>query len=103
MAEFVRVASVDDIPPGTVKAFEIRHTRFVLIRSNDRFYAMADECTHDSAPIADGVLRGPELQCIRHGARFDLATGAVKAPPAVVPLDTYEVKVEGKEIYVRLE
>jgi 3-phenylpropionate/trans-cinnamate dioxygenase ferredoxin subunit len=35
-----------------------------------------------------------------HGARFDLETGRVRSLPAVFPVTTYEVKVEGDDIYV---
>jgi 3-phenylpropionate/trans-cinnamate dioxygenase ferredoxin subunit len=41
--------------------------------------------------------------CARHGARFDLATGAVKAPPALVPLEVYELRIDGDSILVRVD
>jgi 3-phenylpropionate/trans-cinnamate dioxygenase ferredoxin subunit len=103
MAEFKKVASVNDIPAGSMKAFEIRHNRFVICNTGDGVFAVADECSHDSAPISAGELRGDEVVCPRHGARFNVKDGSVKAPPAVVPIDTYDVKVEGKDIYVLLD
>ena len=103
MGKFVRVAVVDDIPEGKLRAYEIEHVNFVLAHSADGFFALANECTHDSEPISTGRIRGHDIMCTRHGARFDLRTGAVTAPPAIVPLDTYEVKVEGNEIYVYLD
>jgi len=103
MAEFQRVCSTADIPLGRLRGFEVGHHRIVIAHSEAGFFALADECTHDSAPIADGRVRGTDVMCTRHGARFDLATGAVTAPPAVAPLDTYEIKTEGDDILVRLE
>lgn len=103
MGNFVRVAAVDEIPEGQIKAFEIQHHRFVIAHAFDGFYATADECTHDGAPIADGRIKDSEIVCARHGARFDLRTGAVMAPPAIVPLDTYELKVENRDVYVFLD
>ena len=103
MADFIKVCPVDDIPAGKMKPFELNHHRIVVCHLEDGFYAVADECTHDYVPISTGRLKGDELICLRHGARFDVKTGVVNAPPAIVGLDTYEIKVENNEIYVLLD
>lgn len=103
MAKFVKVARISDIPEGKLKGFEVGFNRFVIAHTADGFFALADECSHDSAPIADGRVRGSEIMCTRHGARFDVKTGAVTAPPAIVPIDTFPLKVEGDDIYVELD
>ncbi len=104
MAEFVRVCRRADIPEGQLKAFEVGHSRFVVAHTPEGFFAVADECTHDGEPIATGRIRnGHEIMCTRHGARFDLRSGAVTAPPAIVPIDTFEVKIEGNDVFVWLD
>jgi len=103
MSEFKRVAALNDIPPGTMKAFEVLHTRVLVCNINGSIYAIANECTHDSAPMSDGHLDGDQVVCPRHGARFDVKDGAAKAPPAVAPVDTYEVKIDGNDIFVLVE
>ncbi|MBI5267994.1 MAG: Rieske 2Fe-2S domain-containing protein [candidate division Zixibacteria bacterium] len=103
MGEFVRVATTNDIPVGGLKGFEIGHKRFVVAHTVEGFFAVADECTHDSAPISSGRVRGSEIMCTRHGARFDLKTGAVTAPPAIVPIDTLTIKVDKDDILVWME
>jgi 3-phenylpropionate/trans-cinnamate dioxygenase ferredoxin component len=103
MGSFVRVASTADIPEGKLKAFEIGSASIVVAHTDDGYFAVANECTHDSEPIASGRIRGHEIMCTRHGARFDLKTGDVTAPPAIVPIDTYQVKVDNGEIYVYLD
>lgn len=103
MSEFVAVADETEIPKGKTMAFEIRHHRFVVAHTESGFYAVADECTHDSAPISDGKLSGDIIICRRHGARFDVTSGSVVAPPAIVPLDTYPTKVEGGKVFVLLD
>lgn len=47
-------------------------------------------------------MRGHELICTRHGARFDIRTGAVTAPPALVPIAVYPVRIEEGQVYVDL-
>ena len=103
MAELKKVARIGDVPKGSMKAFELGHRRFVICNTGDGIYAVADECSHDSAPISDGELQGEEVVCQRHGARFSVRDGSVKGPPAVVPIDSYEVKIEGQDIYVLLD
>ncbi len=103
MATWVKVAKTTDVPEGAMRPFEAGYNRFVIAHSANGFFAVANECSHDSAPIADGRLRGGEIMCARHGARFDLTTGAVTAPPALAPIDVYELKVEGDDIYVLLD
>ncbi|RME28276.1 MAG: hypothetical protein D6800_04075 [Candidatus Zixiibacteriota bacterium] len=101
---FVRVASVSDIPVGSMKPCVVKHRRIVVVRTEDGWYALDDECTHDGAPISDGKIKGnDEIMCRRHGARFRLSDGAVTAPPALVPLETYEVKIDGEDILVNLD
>jgi 3-phenylpropionate/trans-cinnamate dioxygenase ferredoxin subunit len=65
-----------------------------------KFYAFADVCTHDGGPVAEGELDGCVIECPRHGARFDITTGAVLAMPAVTPLPVYDLKIEGDVIRV---
>lgn len=103
MAEFVRAAKTEDIPVGTMKGFEINFERILICHTKDGFYAVANECSHDSAPISAGELENNMVICPRHGAKFDVTSGEVKAPPAVVGIDTFEIKIENDEIFVRLE
>ncbi|MCK4632050.1 MAG: non-heme iron oxygenase ferredoxin subunit [candidate division Zixibacteria bacterium] len=103
MAEFHKVADVNEIPEGGMKAFEVDDVPVVICNVDGKYFAVADECTHDSGPIHSGRICDNEIICPRHHARFSVENGAVIAPPAVVPLDTYKVKVENGHIYVRIE
>ncbi len=103
MGEFKKFATVSEIPQGSMKPFTIRHDRIVIAHVQDGFYAFADECTHDSAPISDGSINDHQVVCPRHGAKFNIVTGAVEAPPAIVGIDTYEVKVDGDDILVKID
>lgn len=103
MAEFRKVARVEDIPSGQVRGFEVGFDKIVVCNTGDGFYAVIDECSHESQPLKLGKLKGNILICPHHGARFDVTTGAVTLAPAIVPVQTYEVKVENGEIFVKLD
>ncbi|MBM4458437.1 MAG: non-heme iron oxygenase ferredoxin subunit [Chloroflexi bacterium] len=100
MTGYVRVACVDDIPPGTKKIVEVEGVEVVVVNLDGRFYAIEDVCTHDGAPLGEGQLDNHALICPRHGARFDVRTGAALRMPAVDPAPTFEVKIAGEDILV---
>ena len=97
---FVTVARVGEIPVGGVKVVRVDDQPIALFRLADGYYAMDDLCTHDGGPLAEGTLEGAVIECPRHGARFDVRTGAVLSLPATAPVPMYEVRVEGDEIQV---
>jgi 3-phenylpropionate/trans-cinnamate dioxygenase ferredoxin subunit len=97
---FVTVAKVGDVPEGGVKVVRIEDQPVAVFLVGGRYYAMDDLCTHDGGPLAEGFIEGNEIECPRHGARFDIATGAALCLPATSAVPTYAVKVEGDEIKV---
>ncbi len=103
MSDFTRAAGVDEIPAGGIKSIEIDGERIVICHAPDGFYAVADECSHDTAPFRGGALDGHTLVCPRHGATFDVRSGEATGPPAVVGIDKYEVKIDGNDIYVKID
>jgi len=94
------VAKVSDIAPGTTKAVRVGDIDVMLCNVEGSIYAIEDVCTHDGGVLDQGCLDGISIECPRHGARFDIRTGAVLALPAVIPVPTYSVRVEGDDIYV---
>lgn len=102
MSCFRTVARLDDVPRGTMLQIELDGEEIVLAHVGDRVFALHDECTHEKFPLSSGELVGGQVICKLHGARFDLETGAPRALPAVKPVRTYEARVEGEEIQVRV-
>ena len=99
-----RVATRSDIAAGTVQVFEVDGRSICLANlDGENFYAIDNLCSHDGGPLGEGKLTNGTVECPRHGARFDLKTGAVRALPAVKPVRTYPVSVQGEEISVDVE
>ena len=94
------VAKTADVAPGTAHAVEIGDHRIAICNTGDAFYAIDDVCSHDGGPLDQGRLDGIEIECPRHGARFDVTSGKVLCLPAVRPLKTYPTRVEGDSIAV---
>jgi 3-phenylpropionate/trans-cinnamate dioxygenase ferredoxin subunit len=100
---FVKAAKVSDIPPGRIRVLELEEEDVALCNVDGEIYAVANVCTHDGGPLGDGYLLGDEIECPRHGARFNVRTGEVKTLPAIIPIPTLEVKIEGDEIWIDIE
>ncbi len=100
---WVQIATLEEIPVGSAKVFQVEGRAIALTRVGDQVFAFGDVCTHDGGPLAEGKLEGYVIQCPRHGARFDIRTGRVLRLPAVVPIPVYEVRVEGDQVWVNPE
>ena len=102
MAGWVTVARDGDVAPEQVIVVTVGGRRLALCNVNGRHYAIDDVCTHDGGPLDQGELDGVEIECPRHGARFDVTTGRATCMPAVVPVKTYDVRVAGGEVQVNV-
>ena len=96
------VAKKSEIAPGTTKRVKVKKTEVLLCNVDGEIFAIEDVCTHDGGELDQGQLDGCKIMCPRHGAMFDVKTGAALTLPAIVPVPTYEVRVEGDDIFVRL-
>jgi 3-phenylpropionate/trans-cinnamate dioxygenase ferredoxin subunit len=92
-ANWIEVAHVGDIPAGELRSFAVNGAMVVVFNLHGEYYALDDVCTHDGGPLSDGVVQGDNVACPRHGACFNIRTGAVTAPPAVEPVRAFPVRV----------
>ncbi len=67
------------------------------------FYAVDNQCSHGDARLCEGFLEGHEVECPFHQGRFDLKTGQATCEPAVDPIKSWPVKIEGGRVWVDLE
>jgi 3-phenylpropionate/trans-cinnamate dioxygenase ferredoxin subunit len=104
MSDFLPVAKVSEVADPGSMLVEVGDRLVVLIRAAGHFYALDDVCTHDGGPLSDGPLDAEHgtIACPRHGAKFDIKTGAAVTMPATKPTISHEVKIEGDQVFVRL-
>ena len=99
MADFVKVAALSELPPGQKRVVAYDDEEVGLINLDGTIYAVANICTHDDGPLLEGQIEGKHIVCPRHGARFNLETGA-QTFPAFSPLPRFNVKLEGDDILI---
>ena len=103
MSDCVKVASPADIPPGQVNVYAVNGRSIAVCNVDGTFYAIDDICTHDGGSLDQGELLGDEIECPRHGALFDVKTGRALTLPAVAPVRSYPVQVNGDHIMVEID
>ncbi len=102
MPEFIKAIAARDVPLGNVKVVTIEGRRIAVCNVGGEYFAVDDVCTHDGGPLGDGRLCDSQIECPRHGARFDVRSGRAIVLPAVLPIRTYGVEVAGGDIMVSL-
>ena len=100
MPRFVRVARAEEIRPGEKRVVEVDGVLVVVVNLGERYYALEDVCTHDGGPLGEGELEDGQIVCPRHGAHFDVRTGAALTLPAFEAVQTYEVRVTDGDLLV---
>ena len=103
MAQFIRVASTSDLPPGQGKCVEVEgKKKIALFNLAGSFYAIDDTCTHRGGPLSEGEVAGEEVTCPWHGAVYNIKTGAVLGAPAPRGVASYAVRVQGSDVEVEV-
>ncbi|MBT3047641.1 MAG: non-heme iron oxygenase ferredoxin subunit [gamma proteobacterium symbiont of Ctena orbiculata] len=100
MAEWVEVAQLGELPPGTMKRVDLAGRRFLLANADGQLYAVDDLCSHEEVSLYLGCLEGDTVKCSLHGSRFSLKSGLPLDEPATEPINTYPVKVTAERIYL---
>ena len=103
MADWVTAADEGEIAPGQVKNVQVGERRLAICNVEGQYYCIDDLCTHDGGPLGQGELLGDQIECPRHGALFDVKTGKALTLPAVLAVETHEVRVEGGKVQVKVD
>jgi 3-phenylpropionate/trans-cinnamate dioxygenase ferredoxin subunit len=100
--QFQRVAIASEISEGDKRVYSISGKRILICHTEGSFYAIDDRCTHDNGPLGEGEMFDTQVECPRHGARFDLKTGKALCLPAVGAVSTYDIEIRDGEIWIGL-
>ncbi len=102
MAEFIKALATTELPAGKATAVELNGKKVAVFNVDGTFYAMDDTCTHRGGPLSEGQVDGTVVTCPWHGAEFDVTSGQALGPPAPGGVTSFEVKVEGNDVMVKV-
>jgi NAD(P)H-dependent nitrite reductase small subunit len=95
-----RVASAADIHEAEGLAVMLDDVPVALYRVDGRVVAIDDVCTHEFAILSQGFVADGVIECPLHAAQFEIATGRCLSGPATQDLRTYQVRIDGDDVYV---
>ena len=99
----VEIAPLADFPEGVGLRVEVGEHRVAMFKIGDAIYALGDRCSHAEASLSEGEVFDTEVECPRHGAAFDLATGEALTLPATKAAVTYETEIADGTVYLKIE
>ncbi len=97
------VIPITALQDGEMMACKVDDVDVLLCRVDGQFYATINRCSHARQALDAGRLRGYEVICPLHSARFDIRDGSCKAAPATQPIQTFPVMIEGGKVMVSVE
>jgi 3-phenylpropionate/trans-cinnamate dioxygenase ferredoxin subunit len=92
--------TLSQLTPGKPVRIEKNGESICVARIGDQVFAIGDVCSHSDASLSEGEITDFKIECWLHGAEFDLRTGEALTPPAVAPVKTYAVSVDGDSVTV---
>ena len=101
MDAWTRICSCSELLPGEYRVAEVDGARVAVFNVDGEIYAIEDVCTHDGAELTGGPLVGHQIECPRHGARFDVRSGEVLRGPAWSPVSRFPIRIENQAIWSR--
>ena len=102
MSKEIEVAKTNEIAPGSAKQVEVEGEMIAIFNIDGEFFAINDTCSHAQASLSEGSIENGVVTCPWHGAQFDIKTGKNLTMPAPMPVQTYQLKIEGDVIKVVL-
>ena len=91
-----------DLAEGSMVSVDLKGRHVLLSRIGGEFFAVSGTCTHEETDLGRGFLLEDRVVCPLHLSQFDLKTGQVMNPPAEVPLQHFNVKIEGDTVLVEI-
>lgn len=100
MSQRIALCKTDEVAPGTALKVEANGLTLAVFNLNGEFFVMEDVCSHGPGSLSEGFIEGEEIECDFHNGRFNIKTGAVTAPPCMIPQKIYPVTVADGTVHV---
>lgn len=100
----LEVCPLAELADGSLRLVQDGSLGIGVYNLGGELHALEDRCSHDDGPLCEGEFDAEAgvAVCPRHGARFDIRTGRPLSLPAVLPVETYPVRIEDGRVLVEL-
>ena len=100
VATRIDLCGTEDVAPGAALKVETAGLALAVFNVDGEFYVTDDNCTHGPGSLSEGFIEGEVVECNFHNGQFNIRTGAVVAPPCMVPIKTYKTFVENGRVLI---
>jgi len=103
MPNRIDLCSAAEVAPGTALKVETGELALAVFNVGGEFFVTDDLCTHGPGSLSEGYIEGDVVECNFHNGQFNIKTGAVVAPPCMVPVKTYKTLVENGRVLIEVD
>lgn len=96
----IKAAKIDELKPGTIKRITAESESMLLCNVGGEYFAVSDMCSHEDFSLSYGCLKGYDIECSLHGARFDVRTGEPTMEPAESAIATFPIVFQDQSILI---
>ncbi|MCV0439172.1 MAG: non-heme iron oxygenase ferredoxin subunit [Hydrogenophaga sp.] len=100
--QWIDALAADDLPSDDVIGVAVAGKDIAIYTVGDEVFATDNLCTHGHARLCDGFLEDHEIECPLHQGKFDVRDGRPTCEPAIEPLHTYPVRIEGQRVFLQI-
>jgi len=100
---YVKICSIDTVPAGSLKSFQINGKEILIINDNGNLYCLQGRCAHAGAPLVEGTVDNQVLTCPWHGSKFNITSGELVKGPAKIGLKKYNLVINSDFVYGEIE
>ena len=103
MTDWIRVCATHELLPGEMRVAWDGDTPILVCNYDGDFYALEDRCSHEDFELSNGSFDGDEatVECVLHGAKFDVRDGRPLCAPAYTPVTKFPVRVDDGAVWTR--
>ena len=101
MAEYIRVASLAEVPEGELRGFELPAGRIAVAHVENELFALGDECTHEGCLLSEGEVdeSADTVVCPCHGSVYNIIGEYIQGP-APRGMDRFPIKIQNGRVLV---
>ncbi len=79
-----------------------KRTYALYLTAEGSYHATDGICTHGNSHLAEGLVKGRQIECPKHNGRFDLVSGAPVRPPVCRALRSYPLENRNGTLFLNL-
>lgn len=100
---WVFVCARGELLPGEMRQVWDGGTPILVFNLGGDLHALEDRCSHEDYELSTGRFDPDEgsIECMVHGARFDVRDGRALCAPAYSPVTPFPVRIEDGGIWTR--